>query len=156
MYVIPSQNVSSAHLSWVRKLPCGFAGDGTIWFFCRGRWFGTARPCPLMAGYCFALQPRERWASSLCLYRMIWEKEIKNKDKTGESEEVAANHTHLDSASCVQHFREIRLQLSRLGMYVSQSGKGKALAATQPELSQTSGTKILQYSESCSCLFQHN
>lgn len=81
---------------------------------------------------------------------MIWEKEeVKNNKNKGESEEVAGNYTHLESASCVKQFREVGFQPSRLGLI----RKGKAPAVTQPKRSQASGMEILRARESCFLVF---
>jgi hypothetical protein len=51
---------------------------------------------------------------------------LKRFKKERENKEVAGNYTHLGSASCVKHFREIKLQPSRLGMG-PDPGKGNDL-----------------------------
>lgn len=64
---------------------------------------------------------------------MLWE--IKNnKNKKGESGEVAGNHNHLVSASCVEHFRMIGFQPSRLGTHPDQERRRRCCHSARAEL----------------------
>lgn len=68
----------------------------------------------------------------LYLHGMIWEtEEVKNNKNKGESEEVAGNYTHLESASCVKQFREVGFQPSRLGRQPDQE-RGRPLLPLSP------------------------
>lgn len=78
---------------------------------------------------------------------MIREKEVKTNKNKGDSEEVAGNYTHLESTSCVKHFRQVGFQPSRFGRQPAQ-GRGRPLLPLHPGLSQASGVEILQDWES--------
>lgn len=53
-----------------------------------------------------------------------------------EREELAGNHTHLDSASCVKHLGEIECQPSKLSMCPDQERRGACCHCARTESGQ--------------------
>lgn len=73
--------------------------------------------CLLKAGYHFALYLGEGAWGGRRLEFLFIDTELYGRRLTRKMNgKVTGNHTYLNSASCVKHSREIRLQSSRLGM----------------------------------------